>query len=94
MSHRSVEVVVGRILTDEDVLGRFVREPERTLRQLVEQGLELSEVEIAGLAASAGCSWHALARTIDGRILRASFRPPAPATTRSRRRPGRRGRAS
>lgn len=75
MAHRSVEVVVGRILTDEDVLERFVREPEKTLRELVARGLELTEVEIAGLAASAGCSWSALAESIDARIRKASFGP-------------------
>jgi hypothetical protein len=94
MAHRSVEVVIGRILTDEDVLERFTRDPERVLRSFAEQGLELTEVEIAGIAASAGCSWHSLAQTIDGRIRRASFNEPTRPTIRTGRRPARRGRTS
>jgi hypothetical protein len=50
MSHRTIERVIGRLLTDEE-LHEFIRSPRRTLAELSEQGWELSRLEVRRTAA-------------------------------------------
>ena len=66
--HRNVEVLIGRLATDPDLRNRFAEAPLRVLR---EQGLELSEVEIAALAATNPDAFHAIAAALDARLRRA-----------------------
>ena len=46
MSQRTIERVIGRLLTDEELRHEFTRSPRRTLVQLHEQGWELSRLEV------------------------------------------------
>jgi hypothetical protein len=46
MSHRTIERVIGRLLTDEELRLEFTRAPTRTLAVLAEQGWELTRLEI------------------------------------------------
>ena len=56
MSHRTIERVIGRLLTDEELRLKFTRFPRRTLAELGEQGWELSRVEVdALLTMRSGC---------------------------------------
>jgi hypothetical protein len=66
--HRNVEVLIGRLATDPDLRDRFARAPFDVLR---EQRLELSEVEIAALAATNPDAFRALAAALDARLRRA-----------------------
>lgn len=45
MSQRSVELVIGKLATDEDFRRRFAASPEAALAQAAAGGLELTAVE-------------------------------------------------
>jgi len=76
--HRNVEVLIGRLATDPELLARFARRP---LAVLDAQGLELSEVERAALAALDPEAFRALAAALDARLRRA--RPVAESDVRT-----------
>lgn len=67
--HRNVEILIGRLATDPELQRRFARSPEAVLR---EQGLELTELECAALAATDPGAFRVLAAALDRRIRRAS----------------------
>jgi hypothetical protein len=50
MSHVNVERIIGLLATDEALRRRFSRNPNDTLRELVERGLELNPCERWSLA--------------------------------------------
>jgi hypothetical protein len=70
--HKHVEILIGRLATDPGLLSRFVDDPTRALRELLEQGLELTEIEIAALAAIDPRALRALASSLDGRLRKAA----------------------
>src|SRR5262249_3335822 len=49
MSQKCVEVVIGRLATDEGLRARFSSNPEATLRQLAESGIDLNSAESEAL---------------------------------------------
>src|SRR5262249_55237970 len=49
MSQKSVEIVIGRLATDEALRGQFVRDPKATLRQMSDSGLDLNLGETEAL---------------------------------------------
>jgi hypothetical protein len=51
MSQRNVERVIGMLVTDERLRRRFALDPEATLRELVQEGLELNGCELHALEA-------------------------------------------
>ena len=67
--HRHVEQLIGRLVTDALLRSRFAEQP---LEVLQEQGLELSEVEIAALTAIAPSAIHTFAAAIDARLRKAT----------------------
>lgn len=96
MSQRSVEIVIGRLVSDEDLRERFRRDARAALARLRESGLELSAIELEALAGLSAPALDRLARALDGRLQRASLAPkrraqrgalldPAPARARNRR---------
>jgi len=74
MSQKTVQLVIGRLVTDEELRARFVERPRETLTELREQGFELSEDEIDALARSDAKMWPAVARRIHPRLQRCSLR--------------------
>jgi hypothetical protein len=74
MSQKTVQLVIGRLLTDEDLRVRFVERPLETLTELREQGFELTRDEIEALARSDADMWPAMARRIDPRLQGCSLR--------------------
>jgi hypothetical protein len=74
MSQKTVQLVIGRLLTDEDLRLQFVERPRETLVDLREQGFELSADEIDALARSDPKMWHAMAKRIHPRLQRCSLR--------------------
>lgn len=70
VAHRTVELLIGRIITDDHFREAFLRAPEATLRRLAEQGLDLSRIEVAALANTSPDVWVHAASTIDERLRR------------------------
>jgi hypothetical protein len=74
MSQRTIERVIGRLLTDEELRLKFTRSPRRTLAELIEQGWELSRFELDALLAIDSGLWPEVADRIDPRLQRCSLK--------------------
>jgi hypothetical protein len=74
MSQRTIERVIGRLLTDEELRLKFSRSPKRTLAELSEQGWELSHTELDALLAIEIGLWSEVAARIDSRLQCCSLR--------------------
>jgi hypothetical protein len=74
MSHRTVERVIGRLLTDEELRLKFTRFPNRTLAELGEQGWELTRIEVDALLRIEIRLWSDVAARIDPRLQRCSLK--------------------
>jgi len=70
LSHRTVERIIGCLLTDEELRRKFTRFPRRTLAELSEQGWELSQLEREALLATDISLWSVVAARIDSRLRR------------------------
>jgi predicted DNA-binding protein (UPF0278 family) len=71
---RSVEVLVGRLITDEEFRNAFRRDPRGTLKSASEWGLELTASELQALVAADHRMWDRFAEEIDARLQKASLR--------------------
>jgi hypothetical protein len=74
MGQRSVEILIGRLVTDEELRRRFVAEPRETIRHEQLRGLELSAAEIEALVTSSVALWETLAAILDPRLQKASLK--------------------
>jgi hypothetical protein len=74
MAQKTVQLVIGRLLTDEDLRARFVERPRETLTDLKDQGFELTFDEIDALARSDPQAWPSMASRIHPRLQRCSLR--------------------
>ena len=68
MAQRNVEVVIGRLVTDEAFRAMFLRDPAAALTQLVNCGYELTPLEIAALEAIDPGLWTRTAEQVDPRL--------------------------
>ena len=73
MSQRSVEILLGKLVTDEEVRQRFRVDPQEVFGAARAQGLELSAVEIDALRSLDVRALDRLARALDPRIQKASL---------------------
>ena len=74
MSQRTVERVVGRLITDEEFRLQFTRLSQHTLAALMEQGWELSAIEAEALVQTDTRLWSDGARRINPRLQRSSLK--------------------
>ena len=75
MSQRTVQLLIGQIVTDEELRRRFVERPAETLTALCDQGVELTKFEIDALVRTDKNVWEATARRLHPRLQRCSLRP-------------------
>lgn len=68
MTQRSIEVVVGRLVTDAEFREAYLRNPPQMLTDLLERGLHLSYAEITALIATDPALWRVVAGQIDSRL--------------------------
>ena len=73
MAQRNVEVVIGRLVTDEAFRAMFLGDPAATLTQFIECGFELTSLEIAALKATDPGLWVRTAEQIDARLQKISI---------------------
>ena len=71
---RHIELLIGRLATDEDFRRAFERDPRKTLSKAAEWGVALSEVEVTALLATDQTLWERIAAELDSRLQKASFR--------------------
>lgn len=74
MAQRIIEILIGRLVTDEQFRREFLLDPETTLFALCDRGLELSKTEIAALVNTDSTLWARTAEGIDPRLQKVSLR--------------------
>jgi hypothetical protein len=74
MSQRTIEIVIGRLATDEEVRERFLDDPQEAVAAMRQEGLELTAVEADALSALPRKPLEALADAIDPRLQKASLK--------------------
>jgi hypothetical protein len=73
MSQRVVEQIVGRLVTDERFRRLFTSDAAAALREVAQEGLELSVHESKALIATDRQIWDAIADRVDPRLQKASL---------------------
>jgi hypothetical protein len=74
MSQRNVELLIGRLLTDDDLRNDFTRAPFETLAAFVQRGWELSRGEIDAFTQTDADFWTVAASRLPSRLRRVSLR--------------------
>jgi len=74
VAQRIIEMLIGRLITDEEFRSEFLKDPEKTLIELRDQGLELNRTEVAALVSTDPALWARTADAIDPRLQKASFK--------------------
>jgi hypothetical protein len=70
MAHKTVQLVIGQILTDEELRGKFLDRPLETLTALRDNGIDLTTSEIDALLVTDPRLWRAGAQWVDSRLQR------------------------
>lgn len=73
MAQRIVEILIGRLITDEQFRDDFLRAPERVLQLLGERGFELSRTEVSALIDTDPAVWARTADAIDPRLQKVNL---------------------
>jgi aryl-alcohol dehydrogenase-like predicted oxidoreductase len=74
MTQQSVEILIGKLVTDEELREAFAQDPHAVLVWLLGQGLQLSRLEMEALKSLKLSLMSGLVETIDRRLLKASLR--------------------
>jgi hypothetical protein len=74
LAQRIIEILIGRLITDEQFRREFLEAPESTLVGLCDQGLELSRTEISALVNTDPTLWARTADRLDPRLQKASLK--------------------
>ena len=71
---RSIEILIGKLVTDEEFRSAFRRDPVATLELAGEWGLPLSPYEVRALLSTDQSLWDRVADELDNRLQKASLR--------------------
>jgi hypothetical protein len=71
VAQRSIELFIGRLITDEGFREAFIHNPGEAIRAFVDAGSELTVVEIAALLATRADFWERVADQVDPRLQKA-----------------------
>jgi hypothetical protein len=74
MSQRTVERLIGRLVTNEELRLEFTRAPRETLATLAELGWELTSVEVDALLRTDIRLWSDAAARVDPRLQCSSLK--------------------
>lgn len=80
MAQRIIELLIGRLITDEGFREQFLIAPEATLLALADQGLDLSRIEMAALIGTDPDVWVRAASALDPRLQKVSLTAEATAS--------------
>jgi len=76
MAQRTVQFIIGQILTDEELRARFLDGPIETLSSLRDMGFDLTTAEIDALTRTDRRLWTSGADWIDARLQRCDLGSP------------------
>jgi len=71
---RSIELFIGKLITDEDFRRAFQRDPQATLANSEEWGLALNPYEVRILLTTNPSVWDRMAEELDSRLQKASLK--------------------
>ena len=74
MAQKTVQLIIGRLLTDEELRRRFLHDPLEVLTALQDHGFELTAGEIGALLRTDRALWADAAARIDRQLQGASLR--------------------
>jgi hypothetical protein len=77
MSQKNVEMIFGKLATDEEFRRCFRRDPASTVLELAEHGLELTRAELSALVRTDVTIFDHVAEVIDPRLQKASLKSGA-----------------
>jgi len=79
MAQRSIEMLIGRLITDEVFRSEFSRDRLQALQNFVDAGHELTSLEMAAVLATPCALWNEVAERLDPRLQKAGLtRRPHP----------------
>ena len=73
MTQLSIEMVVGRLVTDEEFRRSFRADPQAAINTLLKGGMHLSRTEIAALMAMDSDVWARVSDLVDPRLQKADL---------------------
>lgn len=73
MSQRSIEILIGRLITDESLRNSFLDDPRKAVAAFIDSGHEVTVIEMDAITTVALEFWHYAAGEIDLRLQRASL---------------------
>jgi hypothetical protein len=73
VAQRSIEILIGRLVTDEAFREAFLKNPSSALQIFGEAGHELTPLEISALMAMPSELWNEVAAEIDPRLQKANL---------------------
>ncbi len=85
MSQKTVQLVIARLLTDEETRDRFLGDPLGTLTAIRDQGFDLTTDEVDALIQTDRSLWADAAGRIHPRLQRCSIHCADKATANSSR---------
>ena len=74
MSHKTVQWLIGRLLTDEEFRTSFLDDPATLLAMVVGQGFELTPAEVEALLRTERSMWSDAAARIDPHLQKIRLR--------------------
>jgi hypothetical protein len=74
VTQRCIEMVIGRLVTDEEFRETFLSDPHQALGELLERGMHLTHSEIAALIATDCSVWERVAEQVDPRLQKISLK--------------------
>jgi hypothetical protein len=76
MAQKTVQFIIGQILTDEELRANFLERPVETLAWLRGMGFELTDHEMDAITQTDRRLWQKGAKWVDSRLQRWRLRPP------------------
>lgn len=73
MAQHNIEILIGRLLTDEAFRKAFLENAKRALQIFCEAGQDLTPLEIAAVLATPSGLWSEVAEEIDPRLQKANL---------------------
>jgi hypothetical protein len=73
VAQRSIEILIGRLITDEAFRDAFLANRVLALQAFIDTGHELTSVEFSAIQATPAALWRIIADHVDPRLQRAKL---------------------